>query len=189
MLSVNVSTTCDIMILGDVAEEPQTTTHFLSSKAPGYPPGVELYAERRFFILRGDIMAGQPKKFGEDGKGLIKLYSDFCDEVIGNGFMTVPTETEFCRWLCKKGVSADRKTVYSTMNRYFPEIKKDFEKIRGDTIAQGAMLGKYKETMTIFALKHWCGWSDHSGGYTGDNDETAHSDIVKALRGTKNADK
>ena len=39
-------------------------------------------------------------------------------------------------------------------------MKKEFEAIRADTISEGTMLGKYQPTMSIFALKNWCSWTD-----------------------------
>ena len=72
----------------------------------------------------------------------------------------IPSQTSFCRWLAKNYKKTDRKTIYNSLNKIFPEIKKEFDRIRGDVIAEGAMLGRYQPTMSIFALKHWCKWAD-----------------------------
>ena len=72
----------------------------------------------------------------------------------------IPSQTSFCRWLAKNYKKTDRKTIYNSLNKIFPEIKKEFDRIRGDVIAEGAMLGRYQPTMSIFALKHWCKWTD-----------------------------
>lgn len=115
-----------------------------------------------FFIgmERGDCVgAGKPKKF-KSGKELISLFSDFCDDIVANDFQTIPTQTAFCRWLAKNYESVDRKTIYNSLEKYFPNIKKDFEILQSDTIMQGGMLGKYQPTMSIFGLKNWCGWAD-----------------------------
>lgn len=103
--------------------------------------------------------AGQPRRF-ESGAELLKLWEEFCNSISDTGYELVPTQTAFCKWLRENYHSADRKTIYNTLNKYFPSIKKDFERIQGDTIAQGAMLGKYQSTMSIFALKNWCNWGD-----------------------------
>lgn len=102
---------------------------------------------------------GQPVRF-DSGEQLIKLWSNFCNEIIKNEFDKVPTQTAFCRWLSENYKDTDRKTIYNSLNKYFPTIKKDFEQIQSDTIMQGGMLGKYNPTMSIFGLKNWCGWSD-----------------------------
>ena len=103
--------------------------------------------------------AGQPKKFS-NGKQLIELFRAFCDEIIDNNFNRVPNQTNFCKWLEKHYSSANRRTIYNSLNKYFPTIKKDFEQIQSDIIAEGSMLGHYQPTMSIFALKNWCKWTD-----------------------------
>lgn len=102
---------------------------------------------------------GQPKKF-KTGQDLIDLWQQFCDYIVESGYCIAPTQTEFSKWLATVQNRADRKTIYTSLNEYFPTIKSDFEAIRADVITQGAMLGKYQQTMSIFALKNWCNWSD-----------------------------
>lgn len=104
-------------------------------------------------------MAGQPKKF-KNGQELIDLFRTFCEEIANNGFCKVPNQTNFCRWLADNFDDVDRKTIYNSLNKYFPTIKSEFEQIQGDIIAEGGMLGKYQPTMSIFALKNWCSWRD-----------------------------
>lgn len=104
-------------------------------------------------------MAGQPKKF-KNGEELVSLWNDFCNYITDNGFDKVPTQTAFCRWLSENYSSVDRKTIYNSLNKYFPTIKKDFERLQSDIITTGGMLGKYNPTMSIFALKNWCNWRD-----------------------------
>lgn len=104
-------------------------------------------------------MKTKPNKF-ESGEQLISLWTNFCDEIIDNGFDKVPTQTAFCKWLAQNYEKTDRHTIYNSLNRIFPTIKKDFEQIQADTITTGGMLGKYQSTMSIFALKNWCNWKD-----------------------------
>ena len=103
--------------------------------------------------------AGQPRRL-ESGEALLKLWDEFCCQICDSGYELVPTQTAFCKWLRENYKDTDRRTIYNSLHRYFPEIKKDFERIQGDTVAQGAMLGKYQSTMSIFALKNWCNWGD-----------------------------
>ena len=102
---------------------------------------------------------GQPKKFNS-GNALISLFDDFCQYVIDEDYAIVPSQTEFCKWLAKNFKDVTRRTIYNSLNKYFPAIKKEFEQLQGDLIAQGGMIGKYQNTMAIFALKNWCAWQD-----------------------------
>ena len=125
---------------------------------------------------------GQPKRF-ESAEQMIALWSDFCNEIVKNEFNTVPTQTAFCRWLSANYQDTDRRTIYNSLNKYFPALKKEFEQIQSDVIMQGGMMGKYNPTMSIFGLKNWCGWSDSGRVTTGRYDEEKEEDALsKALR-------
>ena len=125
---------------------------------------------------------GQPKRF-ESAEQMIALWSDFCNEIVRNEFNTVPTQTAFCRWLSVNYQDTDRRTIYNSLNKYFPVIKKEFEQLQSDVIMQGGMMGKYNPTMSIFGLKNWCGWSDSGRVVTGRHDEEKSEDALsKALR-------
>lgn len=127
-------------------------------------------------------MKTKPNKF-ESGEHLIELWRSFCNSIVENEFNTVPTQTAFCRWLEKEYEKTDRKTIYNSLNKIFPSIKKDFEQLQSDVIMQGGMMGKYNPTMSIFGLKNWCGWSDSGRVTTGRYDEEKAEDALsKALR-------
>ena len=128
-------------------------------------------------------MAGQPKRF-QSAEQLIGLWSDFCNDIVVSGFDTVPTQTAFCRWLSENYKDTDRKTIYNSLNEYFPDIKKHFEQLQSDIIMQGGMLGKYNPTMSIFGLKNWCGWGDNgNNAYNKGNEKGQEDDpLTKALR-------
>lgn len=125
-------------------------------------------------------MKTKPNKF-ESGEQLISLWDDFCNEIIDNGFDKVPTQTAFCRWLADNYRETDRKTIYNSLNKIFPTIKKDFEKLQSDTIATGGMLGKYNPTMTIFALKNWCNWADKPENENEEKQEM-QTELLKAIK-------
>ena len=102
---------------------------------------------------------GQPRTF-RDGDELIELFESFCDEIRSSDYEELPTQTAFIRYLREHFKSTDRKTIYTSLNDYFPDIKKDFERLQSDVMATGAAKGKYRESITIFALKNWCKWTD-----------------------------
>jgi hypothetical protein len=122
----------------------------------------------------------KPKKF-KTGKELIQLWADFCDQIRENGYIEAPTQTAFCRWLTREYDGCDRKTIYTALNKYFPDIKKEFETIRADTIAEGTMLCKYQPTMSIFALKNWCRWTDKAD-VTVERKEGQLADLIEGLK-------
>ena len=131
-------------------------------------------------------MKTKPNKF-ESGEQLIELWRQFCNSIVENEFNTVPTQTAFCRWLEKEYEKTDRKTIYNSLNKIFPDIKKDFEQLQSDVIMQGGMMGKYNPTMSIFGLKNWCGWSD-TGKRTDEKEkeENAKLDrLIEAIKGVE----
>ena len=72
---------------------------------------------------------GQPKRF-ESAEQMIALWSDFCNEIVQNDFNSVPTQSAFCRWLSQNYEDTDRKTIYNSLNKYFPSIKNEFEQLK-----------------------------------------------------------
>lgn len=104
-------------------------------------------------------MKTKPTKF-RSAKQLIELWQAFCDDIVAKDFETIPSQTAFCRWLATHYENTDRKTIYNSLNKIFPAIKKEFEQIQSDVIAEGSMLGHYQPAMSIFALKNWCRWKD-----------------------------
>ena len=121
-------------------------------------------------------MKTKPTKF-KSAKQLIELWQEFCDEIVEDEFYTIPSQTSFCKWLTVHYEGADRKTIYNSLNKIFPDIKKDFEAIRADVIAEGSMLGKYNSTMSIFALKNWCKWTDKQEVTTANIDDQTRNEV------------
>ena len=89
--------------------------------------------------------------------------------------------------MAREYTQTDRRTIYNALNKYFPTVKRDFEKLQSDTMTEGAMTGKYNPTMTIFALKNWCEWKDKQeteiSGKDGGVIKIALSDEVKDYAG------
>ena len=122
----------------------------------------------------------KPKKI-KSGKQLIELWTEFCDSIRENNYSEAPTQTAFSRWLSKYFDAIDRRTIYNNLNKYFPEVKKDFESIRADTIAEGTMLGKYQPTMSIFALKNWCSWRDNPASANYNAEDAQQDELSESL--------
>ena len=133
---------------------------------------------------------GQPKRFSS-AKELISLFMQFCDYIIKCGYTIIPSQTEFCKWLSMSYKNTDRRTIYNSLNKYFPDIKKEFEHLQSDLIAQGGMVGKYQSAMSIFVLKNWCKWEDHPQEAKTEDDQQreAHRELIAAIKGARNADK
>lgn len=128
---------------------------------------------------------GKPKTF-KNGKELIELWFEFCDDIEKKGYSVIPSKTAFSKWLSKKGKGVDRRTIYNALNAYFPDIKDDFNNIRADMMIQGAMVGKYHAAATIFGLKNFCGWEDKP---TTDENTAALEALDKLIEGITNAAK
>lgn len=126
------------------------------------------------------MSAGQPKKF-KSAKQLIELFRAFCDEIAREGYKRVPSQSGFCKWLSENYDYCDRKTIYNSLNKYFPTIKKDFEQAQSDILAEGGILGCYQPTMTIFALKNWCKWQDKPGEDKSDSSDNELPKLYEAL--------
>ena len=104
---------------------------------------------------------GKPRAFKNKNE-LLELYEEYCLEVKNNGFLEAPTILNFQSWLERQHCgTCDRKTIYLTLNKYYPTTKKEFERIRADTLVDGAISGKYIPSITIFGLKNWCKWADN----------------------------
>ena len=119
---------------------------------------------------------GQPRRF-KSGQELIDLWQEFCNDIREEEYTSAPTQTAFGRWLAVKYKNIDRKTIYNSLNEYFPNVKKEFEAIRADVISEGTMLGKYQPTMSIFALKNWCRWTDKQEVYASTIDEETRNEV------------
>ena len=103
---------------------------------------------------------GQPRAF-RSGIHLFECIQDFCDDIIAGGYTVLPSKTEFCRWYSNQtGRKISRRTVWSTMERYYPDVKSKVNTLVSDVLAQGAALGYWNSTITIFVLKNWCHWTD-----------------------------
>lgn len=103
---------------------------------------------------------GQPRVF-RSGAHLFESIAAFCDDIIEQGYTVLPSKTEFCRWYAGRYKrKINRRTVWMAMDVYYPDVKAAVNELISDVLAQGAALGFWNSTITIFVLKNWCHWSD-----------------------------
>lgn len=100
------------------------------------------------------VGGGQPRVF-KDATDLLEAFTDYIDHIRLTDFSEVPTRANFARW-----TGADRKTIYNTINNYFPQTKSTYSDMLADCLSEGAIAGVYDRTITIFCLKNWCNWAD-----------------------------
>lgn len=118
---------------------------------------------------------GHPRAFNTPDD-LLDSFDDFLSYVRLTDFGIYPTKANFARYM-----QIDAKTVYNTVEKYFPEIKKRYIDMLSDCLTEGASVGKYDKTMTIFCLKNWCNWADKA--------ENVNTEIKPALVDKATADK
>ena len=103
---------------------------------------------------------GQPRGC-RSGAHLFESIAAFCDDIIEQGYTVLPSKTEFCRWYAGRYKrKINRRTVWMAMDVYYPDVKTAVNELISDVLAQGAALGFWNSTITIFVLKNWCHWSD-----------------------------
>lgn len=105
---------------------------------------------------------GRPRGF-RSAKHLLDWFYEYCETIERSGFATVPTKSGFLRWCTQvKGLKVSRRTLYTALREYYPEIRDELELVHADTIVVGTATGKYQQAIMIFALKNWCAWSDRT---------------------------
>lgn len=105
---------------------------------------------------------GRPRGF-RSGKHLLDWYVAYCEGIEADGYKTVPTQSGFLRWCSRvKGIKVSRRTLYTALRSYYPEIREELELVQSDTIVAGTATGKYQQSIMIFALKNWCHWTDQA---------------------------
>lgn len=118
---------------------------------------------------------GQPRVF-KNADDLLESFSDYIEHVRVTDFSEAPTRANFARW-----AGADKKTIYNTINKYFPQTKSTYSDMLADCLSEGAIAGVYDRTITIFCLKNWCNWADKT--------DNVNTEIKPTLADKETADK
>lgn len=104
--------------------------------------------------------AGNGKAFSSSQDLLDKL-SDYCDYIKSTGYREYPTKGGFAEWL-----NINRKTLWNSINNYYPDCKKEYMSIIEETLINGVNARIYKDVFTMFILKNWCEWKDRKENIT-----------------------
>ncbi len=104
-------------------------------------------------------MPGRRKTPVTGAQELTELWRLFCGEIVENKYTIVPTVTEFVQFVARRK-AAEVEDVARAVERHFPDARQAVERMRADVVSQGSMLGKYQSTMSVLAIKNWCGWAD-----------------------------
>ena len=103
---------------------------------------------------------GRPRTF-RSGAHLFECVQSFCDDIIEQEYKVLPSKTEFCRWYSNQFEKPlSRRAVWAALAEHYPEARGDITELISDVLAQGAALGYWNSTITIFVLKNWCSWVD-----------------------------
>ena len=121
----------------------------------------------------GGRSSGQPRTFQSEDE-LLKLYEEFILFVQSSDYTVAPTRNMFKWWLEHyKKIKCDFKTIYLSINQYYPEMKKYQQELIADTIVEGCLKGQYQPTMSIFTLKNVAGWTDKQETALSNKDDKA----------------
>ena len=93
------------------------------------------------------------KRLFESAEDFMDYWEAFLDHLKKDGYSVPPTSSEFARWC---GVS--KRTVNNYIANY--NLREKVAPLTADCYVEGAMAKSYQTSMTIFALKNTCGWSD-----------------------------
>lgn len=106
--------------------------------------------------------AGNPRVFKSGGE-LIDAQLRYLRYVRDTGYTEYPTKNGLSEYL-----HIDPKTIWLTIERYYPDIKKQWQENIEQTLINGVNAGVYNVTMTKYILANWCGWSDRRENITTD---------------------
>lgn len=97
---------------------------------------------------------GNPRTFAA-GDEVVDAQLDYLEYVRATGYREYPTKNGMAEFL-----HIDPKTIWLSIERYYPSIKRQWQENIEQTLINGVNAGVYNVTMTKFILANWCGWTD-----------------------------
>lgn len=104
--------------------------------------------------------AGNPRVF-KSGDELIDAQIAYCKHIRDINYIEYPTKNGLAEYL-----QIDPKTIWLTIERYYPGIRRQWQENIEQTLINGVNAGVYNVTMTKYILANWCGWSDRRENIT-----------------------
>lgn len=104
--------------------------------------------------------AGNPRVF-KSGDELIDAQIAYCKHIRDINYIEYPTKNGLAEYL-----QIDPKTIWLTIERYYPGIKRQWQENIEQTLINGVNAGVYNVPMTKYILANWCGWSDRRENVT-----------------------
>jgi hypothetical protein len=105
---------------------------------------------------------GNPRAYQSAGE-VIDAQLKYLGYIKDTGYSEYPTKNGMAEY---SGV--DPKTIWWSIERYYPEIKRQWQENIEQTLINGVNAGVYNVTMTKYILANWCGWSDRRETITTD---------------------
>lgn len=104
-----------------------------------------------------------------DSSEVLFAFESFCAFIRDNAFCKpftradgdigvmpiVPSQTNLARWL-----GIPRKSIYKAMMEGPESDRTEYKTVLADLLSEGAMMGVYSSSSSIFSLKNLCDWAD-----------------------------
>lgn len=129
------------------------------------------YAWEHVYALRGeDINLHKIERTFSSAEEILMLFELFCNYIRQHNFAKeferpdgsvgvmpiIPSVSNLARWL-----GVPRTTINKAMDTHATENEfAQYKTALADILSEGAMMGVYQSTMTIFSLKNLCDWAD-----------------------------
>lgn len=140
----------------DLTEEAKATWKYIFSKREDAGASLENHGSGRYRSLQG-------------GEEVLDAFEGFCAYVRSNNFMKpftradgeqsyipiVPNPTNLSMWL---GISS--RALRRSAAEMNPSQEAEYKAMLSDLLSDGAIVGAYNTSSTIFTLKNLCDWAD-----------------------------